>query len=155
MLAKSDIQAFLDNALADTDCFTVDIKVTPANDITIEIDSSTSIDIDYITELSRKFEETFPRDVEDYSLEIGSAGLTAPFKVKGQWLKNVGNEIDMLTTDGRKMTATLDAVNDDDTVTVSYSQKVKHEGAKRPVIETVTETIPLSNIKKAEYHLVF
>ncbi|MDE5774047.1 MAG: ribosome assembly cofactor RimP, partial [Muribaculaceae bacterium] len=91
MIQKSDIQAFLDKALADTDCFTVDIKVTPANDITIEIDSSTSIDIDYITELSRKFEEEFSRDVEDYSLEIGSAGLTAPFKVKGQWLKNVGN----------------------------------------------------------------
>lgn len=155
MLDKSEIQAFLDDALANTDCFTVDINVTPANDVTVEIDSSTSMDIDFITELSRKFEEHFSRDAEDYSLEIGSAGLTAPFKVKGQWLKNVGNEIELLTKDGRKMTATLDAVNDDDTVSISYTRKVKPEGSKRPVEERVTETLPITDIRKACYHLVF
>lgn len=154
MIQKTDIKDFLEEQLKDTDCFIVDINVSPANDIAIEIDSSTSIDIDFITELSRRFEEAFSRDEEDYSLEIGSAGLTAPFKVRGQWEKNIGNEIELLTKDGRKFTATLESV-DDAGATVSYIRKVKPEGAKRPVEETVTETIPYDNVKKASYHLVF
>lgn len=154
MVDKAKIQAFLDNHLAGTDCFTVGINISPANDIVIEIDSSTSIDIDFCTTLSRDFEAEFPRDEEDYSLEIGSAGLTAPFSVRGQWEKNVGNEIDILTADGRKFTATLEELDGDNAI-ISYERKVRHEGSKRPVIETVRETLPFASVKKASYHLTF
>lgn len=154
MLDKKDITQFLDEKLADTDCFPVEISVSPANDIIITIDSSTSVDIDFCTQLSKDFEQQFSRDEEDYSLEIGSAGLTAPITVRGQWEKNIGNPLDILTTDGRKFTADLTSLGED-TVTLEYDVKVKHEGAKRPVNERRQEILPIANIKKATLHFTF
>lgn len=154
MLDKKDITAFIEEKLSHTDCFPVEISVSPANDIVITIDSSTSVDIDFCTQLSRDFEQQFSRDEEDYSLEIGSAGLTAPITVRGQWEKNIGNPLDILATDGRKLTATLLSLGDDN-VTLEYEVKVKPEGAKRPVIESRQETLPIANIKKATLHFTF
>lgn len=154
MIDKREIEDFINGELARTDCFLTDVRVSPENDIVVEIDSPTSVDIDYCTELSRLFEEKFPREPEDYSLEIGSAGLTSPFKVRGQWEKNLGNPIDLLTKEGRKLTATLEALGEED-FEISYERKVKPEGAKRPVLERVTEKIPFADVRKAEYHLDF
>lgn len=154
MIEKREIETFIEKQLEGTDAFLVDVKVSKDNDISVEIDADTPVDLDFCIDLSKKFEETFSRDVEDYSLEIGSAGLTSPFKVARQWEKNVGNEVELLLKDGRKLTATLDAA-DAETFTISYTRKVKKEGEKRPVAETFSETIPYADVKKANLHLVF
>ena len=96
MIDKELLRQSVEKAVADTDLFIVDIKVSPQNSITVELDSPGSIDIDTCASVTRAIEKDFDRDVEDYDLEVGSAGLTAPFKVRGQYLKNIGNDIEML-----------------------------------------------------------
>lgn len=147
---KDKIAAFVEEALENTDCFLTDVTVSKDNDIVVEIDSMGSVDIDFCGALSRRIEEAFPRDEEDYTLEVGSAGLTAPFKVLGQWEKNLGNRIEVLTTEGRKLAGVLKELTEED-FTLEYSRKVKHEGMKRPVLETVTEQIPFSEVKRANW----
>ena len=71
----------------------------------VEIDSDTSVDIDECIRLNRLVESEFDRDEEDYELEIGSAGLTSPLRVERQYHKNEGNEVEVLTADGRKLKA--------------------------------------------------
>ncbi|MDE6526082.1 MAG: ribosome assembly cofactor RimP, partial [Muribaculaceae bacterium] len=71
------------------------------------IDSPTGVDIDACARITRSIEQTFDRDTEDYELEVGSAGITSDFKVRGQYDKNVGKEVEILTHDGRKLHATL------------------------------------------------
>ena len=93
MIDKLKLQEFVENALANTDCYLTDLTVSADNDIVVEIDSSGMIDIDFCSALSRRIEEAFSRDEEDYTLEVGSAGLTSPFKVRQQWENNVGNDI--------------------------------------------------------------
>ena len=73
----------------------------------MEIDSPTGVDIDACARITRSIEEAFDRDAEDYELEVGSAGITSDFKVRGQYDKNVGNEVEVLTRDGRKLHGTL------------------------------------------------
>lgn len=153
-MTLQEIKDFIIPRLEATDAFFVDASISPANDIIVEIDSPTGVDIDFCTSLARDFEVAFPREPEDYSLEIGSAGLTAPFKVRGQWEKNLGNDIEVLTTDGRKLYGTLQALGDDN-FTLRSRRKVKHEGQKRPSIEDVDEVIPLSAVKSARYDLKF
>lgn len=155
MIDKDIIIEAVENAIKDTDIFLVDVKVSPANDIVVEIDSPDGLDIDTCVDLSRQIEEHLDRDVEDYSLEVGSAGLTAPFKVRGQWLKNVGNEIELLTRDGRKMHGTLVEVSDDDRFTIEVATRVKPEGKKRP--ETVMQpvTMAIADVKTASYMINF
>lgn len=143
-------------AIEGTDIFIVDIRVGADNAIVVEIDSPEGIDIDTCAGITRKIEATFDRDTEDYELEVGSAGLTAPFKVPGQYLKNIGNEVEVLTKDGRKVRGTLVEVNADCTqFTVEVPTKVRHEGAKRPVTENVPHTFAPAECKSVTYVINF
>lgn len=154
MIDKEKLTEFLNVALADTDCFLTDLTISADNDIVVEIDSDGSIDIDFCSALSRRIEEAFPREPEDYTLEVGSAGLTAPFKVRRQWEKNVGNDIELLTRDGKKIFGRLVRLTDDAAV-VETEQKVRREGMKRPVLERLEMEIPFADVRRACYDLKF
>lgn len=155
MIDKALLTKTVEEALAGTDMFLVDVKVTPTNEITVEVDSPSGIDIDTCAAITRKIEAAFDRDVEDYELEVGSAGLTAPFKVRGQYLKNIGNTVELLTADGRKLRGTLTEVAEDGTFTVATQVKVKNPGEKRPHIEEVKETFTPDGCKYVKYDIDF
>ena len=146
MIDKTEIRRLVDEAIAATDAFVVDIIVSTGNDIVIELDSPTGVDLDFCAELNRKLQEEFDRQDENYSLEVGSASLTAPFKVKGQYEKNIGNEVEVLTRDGKKLKGILTAVADDD-FTIEITRKVKEPGAKRPVMVAEPTVIPYAEAK--------
>ena len=133
MIDKQLLIDTIQEAIADTDVFLVEVQVKPDNSIIVELDSDTAVDIDTCADLTRRIEETFDRDVEDYELEVGSAGLTSPFKIRRQYVKNIGNEVEVLTGDGRKLKGVLTEVGDDD-FTIEVSRKAKEPGQKRPVI---------------------
>ena len=154
MIDKQILTKTVEDAIAGTDLFLVDIKVTPDNDITVEIDSPDSVDIDSCADITRKIESVFDRDAEDYSLEVGSAGLTSPFKVKGQYLKNIGNDIEILTRDGRKIHARLTAVGDD-SFTAEVAAKVKEPGAKKATTVMQPETFKFDDCKSVRYEIKF
>lgn len=155
MIDKQLLLKTVDEAIEGTDLFVVEIKVTPSNEITVELDSPKGLDIDTCATITRKIEAAFDRDVEDYELEVGSAGLTAPFKVRGQYLKNVGNNVEVLTRDGRKVRGVLKEVADDGTFTVASTVKVKNPGDKRPHIEEVDHTFTPDDCKYVKYDFDF
>ena len=154
MIDKQQLTQTVEQAIEGTSIFIVDIKINPGNAIVVEIDSPESIDIDTCAKITRQIEATFDRDVEDYELEVGSAGLTAPFKVKGQYLKNIGNEVEVLTSDGRKLQGVITAVSDND-FTIEIAKKVKEPGAKRPTLVMEPTTIEMSNTKSVKYLINF
>ena len=154
MIDKSEILAELEKAIEGTDAFVVDVKVSPQNDIVVELDSPTGIDLDFCADVNRRLNEHFDRENEDYSLEVGSASLTSPFKVKGQYEKNLGNTVEVLTRDGRKLKGTLTEVGDNN-FTIEVSRKVKEPGAKRPVMVAEPETIDYDNAKQVCYVIDF
>ena len=152
-----DRQALADvvNAHLGDNLFLVDIEVSGDNRIVVEVDSREgSVKIYDCVAINRAVEASFDRDVEDYELEVGSAGLTSPFKVKAQYEKNLGNEVEVLTNDGRKLKGVLSAV-DDDTFTIKVTKKVKPEGAKRPVMVEEDETINYNETKYTKYLIQF
>jgi len=156
MIDKEIIYRIMEEALASTDAFLVDVKVTPSNEITVEIDSMTSIDIDTCARLTRLIENKLDRDIEDYQLEVGSAGLTAPLKVAKQYEKNIGNEIEVLTKDGRKLTGTMTGLSADCTAfTITVKEKVKEPGKKRPVIVDTPITLNIADTKTVKYLINF
>lgn len=137
MIDRELIAQTVREQLANTDCFLVSVSVSPANEIVVEIDSETGIDVDFCAELSRHIEARLDRNADDFSLEVGSAGLTAPFKVQAQYAKNLGNEVELLTKDGRKLSGILRRV-DDAGFAIEITKMVKPEGAKRKVPQTET-----------------
>ncbi|MCM1504169.1 MAG: ribosome assembly cofactor RimP [Muribaculum sp.] len=156
MIDKTLLKETVEKAIDGTSIFLVDLQVNPGNNIVVEIDSPDGIDIDTCADITRKIEAEFDRDKEDYELEVGSAGLTSPFKVKGQYLKNIGNQVEVLTKDGKKIKGTLTSVSDiDGTFTVETVKKVKEPGKKKPVEVAVPETFPLDGCKYVKYLIDF
>lgn len=151
MLDKDKLKEVVENALAETEAFLVEITVTPANEVEVTIDSSEGIDIEMCVWLTRRIEEQFDRDAEDYELTVGSAGVTAPFTVPQQYFMNIGNEVTVLTGDSRKLHGVLTEVADDlSRIVVEVSSKVKEPGAKRPVLKNLPVELTPENIRRIE-----
>ncbi len=161
MIDKELLEKTVAEAIADTDLFIVDINIGASNAVNVEIDSLTGVDIDECARITRHIESVFDRDVEDYELEVGSAGITSPLKVRAQYEKNVGNTMEVLTRDGRKLYGVLASVapgaplDRDVAFTLEVPTKVKEPGMKRPVMKT--EELPLSSAdcKYVRYDLKF
>lgn len=154
MIDKQAVTEAVEAAIKGTECFLVDVRVTADNIVTVEIDHPVAVDIDTCAAINRAVEAAIDRDIEDYELEVGSAGLTAPFKVKGQYLKNIGNDVEVLTRDGRKLKGVLRAAGDE-AFTVAVSRKVKLEGKKRPEIVEEDVVIPYADAKSVTYDIKF
>ena len=154
MIDRQALADFIESRLKDTDCFLTELNVSPANVITVEIDSMLPVDLERCVELTRDIEAAFDRDVEDYELEVGSAGLTSPFKVRRQYEKYIGQDVETLTADGRKLHGKLRSAGPD-SFTITVGRKVKPEGAKKPVIEPEDITLGYDQVKYTRYDLKF
>ena len=95
-----------------TDIFLVDVAVKAGNAIRIHVDTPEGISIDACVQISRFLNEELDRDVEDYALEVSSPGLGAPFKVKQQYVINIGRNIDVTYSDGTRVSGKLQSVQD-------------------------------------------
>ena len=84
------------------DVFLVDVKISPKNEIVVELDSFTGLGIDDCIALNKEVESKLDREVEDYELEVGSAGLTSPFKITKQYEKYRNKPVEVLLKDGKK-----------------------------------------------------
>lgn len=152
MIDKDKLRATVLKAIEGTDVFPVSIDIRPGNEIVVEVDSNNGVDLDTCADITRKIEAEFDRDKEDYSLEVGSAGLTAPFKVVEQYTKNMGKEVEVYTKDGRKLTGVLTAVDGDtSSFTIEIATKVKEPGAKRPEVRQVPETLKMDECKQVKH----
>lgn len=154
MINKESLEKFIADRLEGTSYFPVEVKVSANNEIKVDIDSFESIDIDFCIALTREIEEAFPREVEDYELEVGSAGLTSPFRVLKQYEKHLGKEVEVLARDGKKYIGTLTDVTPEKFV-IKTTIKEKPEGAKRPVEREVMLSFPYSDVNRVQYHFTF
>ena len=154
MIEKAVVTQLVEEHLQASNSDLVDVAIKPGNYIVVEIDSDDSVSIDDCVALSQYIEAHLDRDVEDYELEVGSAGITSPFKVLRQYQKNIGNEVEMLLKSGTKKVGVLIAV-DISGATISVEKKVKPEGAKRPVMVTEEEKYPFEEIKYTKYLIRF
>lgn len=125
----------VEEKLSDT-TFIVDISVGPGNAISVIIDSDEGLSIDKCIEMSRHIEHQFDREVEDFSLEVSSPGLTQPFKVLRQFLKNLEKEVEIVTAKGDKITGILKSAGEESFV-VETSNNIKVDGKKTVELKTV------------------
>lgn len=95
---ESVVKEWLENS--DKGYFLVDVEVSDDSRIVVEIDHADGVWIDDCVSLSKFIEDHISRDDEDYELEVGSAGIGQPFKVEQQYINNIGNQVEVLPTNG-------------------------------------------------------
>jgi len=107
MIDKRIIERLVEEKLAGSDRFLVDILIKPGNRIWVFIDSDTAVTIDDCVSVSRHIEGNVDRETEDYELQVSSAGLDQPFLLLRQYTKNIGKAVDIIMANGEKQTGTL------------------------------------------------
>lgn len=154
MIDKQKVTAIVTEWLADKDYFLVDVDVTPDDRIIATIDHKDGVWIDDCAELSRFIESRLDRDAEDYELEVGSAGLGQPFKVAQQYVNCVGEPVEVMTAEGKKVQGTLKAV-EAPRFTVTTRERRRLEGKKRPEWVEEDQEFDMGEVKYAKYVLNF
>ena len=154
MINKETIQALTEEWLQGNDYFLVDISFSADDRIVIEIDHADGVWIEDCAELSRFLQERLGDELGDYELEGGSAGLGQPFKVAQQYVNHIGDTIEVLELEGKKVQGVLKSV-DGTNFTITVQEKQKQEGRKRPVLVEVDKTYAMDGVKYAKYLLTF
>lgn len=154
MIDKNVVTRVVEEWLEGKDYFLVDVTVTPDDKIVVEIDHAEGVWIDDCVDLSRYIESKLNREVEDYELEVGSAGIGQPFKVLQQYIIHIGKDVEVLDKDGKKWTGVLAEANEAN-FTITVQTKVKPEGAKRPKLVEQNVTFTYDEIKYTKYLISF
>ena len=154
MINKETIEALTEEWLKDNDYFLVDIIFADGDRIVIEIDHADGVWIEDCAELSRFLQERLGDELGEYELEVGSAGLGQPFKVAQQYVNHVGDMVEVMDLEGKKVQGTLKSV-DGQQFTITTKEKQKVEGKKRPVMVDVDKTYQMEGVKYAKYLLAF
>lgn len=130
MISKETISQIIDEKIASDGVFVVELTVGADNRITLVVDKKEGVDIEYCVELSRLVESKLDRDVEDYELEVSSAGIGCELKVLGQFEKNLGNMVEVTYGNGSHKKGVLVSA-DAEAFEVDIEEKVLVEGAKK------------------------
>ena len=154
-MKKEAIIEAIETAAAERGCFIVDVTVSAANDVEIVLEKEEGIvDWDDCAAIDKVMHAAFDQDVEDYSLTVSSAGLDRPFKVLKQYLKAIGEKVDVKFKGGRRLVATLEAATED-TVTLHYVALEAVEGKKKKEKVEHVETYPLAEINSVTPYIDF
>lgn len=154
MLNKQFITNIVEDFLTDSSVFLVDVSIKPGNCIVVEIDSESGLGIDDCVNLSKNIESKLDREEEDFELEVGSSGVTSPFKILRQYQKNIGNEVEVLTRTGQKIVGILKECDDAEFVVV-VTKMEKPEGSKRKVEVEEDLRFAYNDVKYTKYLIRF
>jgi ribosome maturation factor RimP len=135
MLNKEDIVNICKSALTENQ-FIVEVKITGSNDIFVSVDDFNGLSIEECQRISKEIESQLDREVADFSLELGSPGLSNPFKVFEQYQKHLGKEVEVLMIDGEKHTGTLSTASPDE-IMLSYTYVAKMANKKQEISEII------------------
>jgi ribosome maturation factor RimP len=139
------------------DYFLVCAEVTSDFRLLVEIDCKEGVWIEDCASLSRYIQEKLGTEMDDYELEVGSAGIGQPFKVAQQYMIHVGDDVEVLTLDGKKLRGQLVAADAEArTFTIKTTEKQVPEGKKRPVSVEVEKQFGMEGgVKYCKYLIAF
>ena len=151
MITKEAIKEVAEVKINEIGGFFVDLKVNTANVITLFFDRNAGVEVKHCLEVSKYIEEHFDRNIEDYELNVCSAGLDRPFMVEQQYHKYKRKEVGVLRTDGKRFKGVISSyVND----VLNLQIIKKKKGNKREKVFEKVE-IPKSEIKETKLKINF
>ena len=153
MVNKERIENIVNEWIKSNDCFLVAVKTAPGR-IIVLIDKPTGVTLAECTSLNRFITDALKADQiwETNELEVGSPGMDQPLLVYQQYLRRIGKEIRVITTDGREHKGTLEAANDKG---IELLETVSRKENKKKVITETKHLLEYSKIKETKLILSF
>ncbi len=154
MIAKEHIYSVVEEIFSGTGFFLVDLKVSRGNLIQVFLDHADGINLDQCAEFSKKIEEKLSRDEEDFELQVSSPGIGQPLRVVQQYRKAIGQQLDILLTDGEKMRGILMSVNEG-TSEQGVSLTLRLSGTRKKPAPAEPVVIETGKIERARIEIEF
>ncbi len=107
MITENQIRELVEEKIAGTPNYIVEVAIRPVNQISVFIDSDEKVSIKDCVAVSKHIESKLDREIEDFELEVSSAGADQPLKLVRQYKKRIGRQVEVLKTDGQKITGKL------------------------------------------------
>ena len=156
MISKERVIELAEERIAELDngCFLVDVIISNGSNILVEIDNEkTGIAINDCVRVSRNIEHNLDREEQDFELSVMSPGLSNPFKVHQQYVKNIGRNVKVLF-DHKSIEGLLKEVSDTGIV-LETSSKQRLEGKKKKVLVVENHQIAFEDIKETKVVISF
>lgn len=154
MIDATRVREIAETQMEGTDLFVVEVRVSPANEIVVTVDSDTQVGIDRCVELSRSIEGALDREQEDFELTVMSAGIGQPLKMLRQYRKLIGRPVEVILKDGGKIVGNLTDASET-SIAVEYEERVAVEGKKRKQLVTTRRELSLDEVKSTCEYLDF
>lgn len=154
MIDVTRVREIAETQMEGTDLFVIEVRVSPANEIVVTVDSDTQVGIDRCVELSRSIEGALDREQEDFELTVMSAGIGQPLKMLRQYRKLIGRPVEVILKDGGKIVGNLTDASES-SIAVEYEERVVVEGKKRKQLVTTRRELSLDEVKSTCEYLDF
>lgn len=148
MITDKYIEELVLEALSSDALFIVEVSVDSSNRINVVLDSDKTVAIKDCIVVSRAIESQLDREVEDFSLEVTSAGLGQPLKMLRQYSKHIGKDLEITVGNGVKVLGELTNVNGEFVELLERNKKLKGRKAKED--NSLIHKLALNNIKQAK-----
>lgn len=146
---KSKVKELLEAGLEEhPDLFLIDFSISADYKISVVIDGDNGVVLQDCIDVSRSVEHNLDREEQDFSLEVASAGATAPLKMPRQYRKNIGRTVEVTTNDDHKIEAKLIDANDE-LITLEWKAREPKKIGKGKETVVKNAEIPYISIKKA------
>lgn len=154
MIDATRVREIAETQMEGTDLFVIEVRVSPANEIGVTVDSDTQVGIDRCVELSRSIEGALDREQEDFELTVMSAGIGQPLKMLRQYRKLIGRPVEVILKDGGKIVGNLTDASET-SIAVEYEERVAVDGKKRKQLVTTRRELSLDEVKSTYEYLDF
>lgn len=148
------ISQLVQEKLTGTSNYLVDVYIKPGNKIFVEIDNDNGISIADCVAVSKFLENSLDREAEDFELQVSSPGADQPFKILRQYQKNIGRQVEIITTDDSKITGKLVSANETGIIVAAQVKtKTEHKKSKKIVVSEME--LPFEQIKQIKVIISF
>jgi ribosome maturation factor RimP len=146
-----EIENIVSTYLEGQEYFLVEAQLKKGNVINVFVDGDRGVSIKECVKISRFIESKLDRDKEDYELRVSSPGIDKPFKMKRQYNKYIGREIQVLTTEEKIWEGLLVSVGEEDIgLQIKQSKKGSELLTKHILFVDVMEARPVISFKTHE-----
>ena len=149
MITEQQVKKLIEKHFSGSDLFLVDLLIKPGNHISVFIDGDHGVKIEDCRNLSHFLDKNLDRETEDFDLTISSAGADRPLKLPRQYKKNTGNELELVTNSGEKITGIVLNVNESD-IQVEHSVKKSKKEIEKKIV-----SLKFDEIKSAKEVISF
>lgn len=154
MITVKTVEELIYKTIEGTSIFLISCEVKPGNVIQVLIDNMNNTSVEDCILVSRGIEHNLDREEEDFELSVSSPGLTKPFLVQKQYVKNIGRRVKVKLNSGKSVEGELAEVKEDN-ILLKDRIKERIEGRKSKQWVDKEFEIQFNDIKETKVIISF